>query len=223
MKGNLFVISGPSGSGKTTLSSHAVKNIDNLRFSVSFTTRPIREGEVDGKDYFFVKHDEFEEMVRNGKFAEWAKVHGNLYGTPIDNINCLNDKGVDILLDIDVQGATQLKEKFSGAIFIFVVPPSMDVLEKRLKMRNSEKRDDITLRLYVVKDEIQQSKEYDYIIINDDMDSAGKMIEAIVKFERAKNLNGSTNKVKSETSSKVDSARSEKVFNEIIVKKFNLR
>lgn len=221
-KGNLFVISGPSGSGKTTLSSHALKNLNNLRFSVSFTTRPIRNGEVNGVDYFFVDKREFENMISNAQFAEWAKVHGNLYGTPIDNIKDANEKGIDILLDIDVQGAEQLKQRFPNAIFIFVVPPSMEVLENRLKMRNSEKKDDISLRLNVVKYEIEQSKEYDYIIINDDMNTAGKIIESIIIFERnskSKELN--TDKIK-KLALIADGARSNKIYDEIIAKKFNL-
>lgn len=223
MKGRLFVISGPSGSGKTTLSSHAVKNIDNLRFSVSFTTRPIRNGEVDGVDYFFVDQNTFTEMVKEGKFAEWAKVHGNLYGTPIDNIKDTNEKGVDILLDIDVQGAEQLKQKFPDAIFIFVVPPSMKVLRKRLEMRNSEKKDDISLRLNVVKYEIQKSKEYDYIIINDDMDAAGKTIESIIIFERNFKSNDSAPTLTNEHSLAAERVKSDKIFDEIITKRFNLR
>lgn len=221
MKGKLFIISGPSGSGKTTLASHAVKNIDSLKFSVSCTTRPIRQEEVDGVDYIFVDENKFREMIKCGKFAEWAKVHGNLYGTPVENISDANNKGFDVLLDIDVQGAEQLKDKFPEAIFIFVVPPSMDVLEKRLMMRNSEKQNDLTLRLNVVKYEIAKSKGYDYIIVNDNMDLARKTIEAIIMYERNGDLpeNGSSNEYKTIA----HNSRSINIYNKILLKRFNLK
>lgn len=220
MKGKLFIISGPSGSGKTTLGSHAVKNIGNLKFSVSCTTRPIRKDETDGVDYIFIRENEFQNMIKCGKFAEWAEVHGNLYGTPVKNINDANEDGIDVLLDIDVQGAEQLKNKFPEAVFIFVVPPSIEVLQKRLVKRNSEKQNDIDLRLNKVKYEIAKSKGYDYIIINDDMEKAAGTIESIILFERQNSDSGKgKNKELEEIACR---SRSINIYNNIIVKRFDL-
>lgn len=220
MKGKLFIISGPSGSGKTTLGNHAVKNIENLKFSVSCTTRPIRKDETNGVDYIFIRENEFQDMVKCGKFAEWAEVHGNLYGTPVKNINDANKDGIDVLLDIDVQGAEQLKEKFPEAVFIFVVPPSIEVLQKRLLKRNSEKRNDIDLRLNKVKYEIAKSKGYDYIIINDDMKKAAKTIESIILFEKRSSETG--NRKNNEIEEIACGSRSINIYNNIILKRFDL-
>ena len=211
MKGKLFIISGPSGSGKTTLANHALNSFDNLKFSVSYTTRKKRQNENNGVHYVFISKMDFEKMKEDGLFAEWAEVHGNYYGTLIKSINDSVDNGTDILLDIDVQGANQLKGKFSEAVFIFVIPPSIKLLENRLKKRNSDKKEDITLRMNVVKLEIKQSKEYDYIIINDDINFAKKKIESVIIAER-NGVGISDDRLIRKSLVLSDSIRSEKVY-----------
>ena len=141
MSGKLFVISGPSGSGKTTLVARVLSNVENLRFSISYTTRSMRSGEVRGEHYEFVSREEFQSMINRGFFAEWAEVHGNFYGTPRADIEKWIETGADVILDIDVQGARRLRGVFDDAVFMFVVPPSLEILEQRLsKTENRKKR-----------------------------------------------------------------------------------
>lgn len=220
MKGKLFVISGPSGSGKTTLSSHALKVFKNLRFSVSYTTREKRQNEVDGVDYHFISRSKFESMLENNSFAEWALVHGNNYGTPIKDINKSIEEGTDVLLDIDVQGAEQLKRKFDQGVFIFVAPPSIEMLEERLKKRNLDKKEVISLRLNKVRQEIERSKHYDYIIINEDIDVSKKAIESIIIVER--NESKDDEDVIRKSSEITADIKSDKIYNEEIVNRFEL-
>ena len=184
MNGKLFVISGPSGSGKTTLVTRVLSNVENLRFSISCTTRSMRAGEVRGEHYEFVSREEFRGMIGRDFFAEWAEVHGNFYGTPRADIEKWTAEGVDVILDIDVQGARRLRGVFDDAIFIFVVPPSLEVLERRLRDRKSEEEGDISVRLGIVRDEVACSKCYDYIIINDEADIAAGRIEAVILSQR---------------------------------------
>ena len=184
MNGKLFVISGPSGSGKTTLVTRVLSNVENLRFSVSCTTRSMRAGEVRGEHYEFVSREEFRGMIGRDFFAEWAEVHGNFYGTPRADIEKWTAEGVDVILDIDVQGARRLRGVFDDAVFIFVVPPSLEVLERRLRDRKSEEEGDISVRLGIVRDEVACSKCYDYIIINDEADIAAGRIEAVILSQR---------------------------------------
>ncbi len=184
MSGKLFVISGPSGSGKTTLVTRVLSNVENLRFSISHTTRPMRAGEVRGGHYEFVSEEEFQSMIKRGFFAEWAEVHGNFYGTPRAEIEEWIETGVDVILDIDVQGARRLRGVFQDAVFIFVVPPSLEVLEQRLRDRKSEQEGDISIRLGIAKEEVACSKCYDYIIINDEADIAAGRIEAVILSQR---------------------------------------
>ena len=183
-KGLQFIVSGPSGGGKTTLAKSMLDKLDNLRFSVSCTTRKPREDEVDGKDYTFVSQAEFEQMVNEEQFVEQALVHGNYYGTPVDEFE--NASGVDLLLDIDVQGASQIRKNYPNAVFCFVLPPSLKILKERLVERNSNGEIDIQRRLDRAKEEVDPSilQEYDYIIINDELGQALEAMSSIIVSTR---------------------------------------
>jgi len=191
-KGNLFVISAPSGAGKTTLCQKLREVIPDLKFSVSYTTRKPRTGEIDGVHYIFVDEDEFRAMIADGEFVEWAQVHGNFYGTSKKRIEDMINGGFDVILDIDVQGGRQIREHFSANninnILIFVLPPSMDTLKKRLKGRMSDSDEVIKKRLKNAKEEIREYKNYDYVIINDVFEDALKEMVAIIIAERARTL-----------------------------------
>lgn len=213
MSGKLFVISGPSGSGKTTLLTRILQSVENLRFSVSCTTRPIRDGEIRGKHYEFVSRKKFEEMIEKGFFAEWAEVHGNFYGTPRADIENWTRAGNDVVLDIDVQGAGRLRGAFDDAVFVFVVPPSIEILEKRLRDRKSDADSDISNRLKVAKEELVLSKCYDYIIINDDADLAAEKIRAVILSER----NG-----RQRSGDVVRGVRAENVYGPAFLRRFGL-
>lgn len=181
-KGIAFIVSGPSGGGKTTLAKSMLHELDNLRFSVSCTTRKPREGEVDGKDYKFISEAEFEKMAQEGRFVEHALVHGNYYGTPVEEFEDAKRSGVDLLLDIDVQGASQIKESYREAVFCFVMPPTFEILKERLSQRNGNGDIDINKRLARAKEEMAPAvlEEYDFIIINDQLDEALKTIHSII-------------------------------------------
>jgi len=193
-KGSFFVISAPSGAGKTTLANKIIAKEKNLRVSVSFTTRRPRMGEVDGVDYTFVNDGTFRKMAARGEFAEWAEVHGKLYGTSKKRLAGLMRSGFDVILDIDTQGARQIRASFPEGIFIFILPPSMDVLRDRLEKRKSgdAKEDtDIDRRLNRAVEEIKEALSgitgdniYDYVIVNDTLKDALKGLEAIVAAER---------------------------------------
>ena len=185
-KGTPFIVSGPSGGGKTTLAKSMLDRLDNLRFSVSCTTRIPREGEVDGQDYKFISQAEFAKMVEKGQFVEHALVHGNNYGTPLDEFESARAEGVDLLLDIDVQGASQIRKNYPNAVFCFVLPPSLGILKERLVERNTNGKIDINKRLERAKEEVAPSilKEYDYIIINDELDKALEAMFAIIVSTR---------------------------------------
>ncbi len=185
-KGILVVVSGPSGAGKTTLYKKAISALSNLKHSVSFTTRSPRPGEVNGRDYTFINRDEFMEMVYKGKFAEWAEIHGELYGTSKKRLEEILDSGIDAILDIDVQGAIQLKENFSGGLYIFVLPPSLRILRERLEKRMANAKEEIGKRLEVAKEEIKRYKEYDYVIVNDVLGDSFKVLEAIIVANRVR-------------------------------------
>ncbi|MGD9652907.1 MAG: guanylate kinase [Candidatus Dadabacteria bacterium] len=183
-EGILFIVSGPSGGGKTSLVKEALTRIRNLAFSVSVTTRKPRDGEVDGKDYTFVSEETFKEMLGQGKFAEYANVHGNLYGTPLAELENARKSGVDMILDIDIQGARQIKEKYGEGVFCFVLPSSFEILKERLIDRGSEKTGDLEKRLTEAKREMEEINNYDYIIINDSFDEAFDCISAVIKSAR---------------------------------------
>ena len=179
-RGNLFVISAPSGAGKTTLCQKLLHKMPDMKLSVSYTTRESRKGEKNDVDYTFVTRERFKKMIDRGEFAEWATVHGNLYGTSIKRVKELNSKGYDIILDIDIHGAVQLRKSYEGAVYIFVLPPSMEALEKRLVNRKTDSDEIIRNRLDIAKAEMSHYENYDYIIINDSIDKAYKELESIV-------------------------------------------
>jgi len=196
-QGNLFVISAPSGAGKSSLCRMLLKNVDKLKMSVSFTTRSRRKGERNKIDYSFISERKFRGMIERSEFAEWAMVHGNLYGTSVKQIKELNNRGYDIILDIDVQGARQIKKKISDAIFIFILPPSMSVLKKRLTGRRTDSREQVAMRLGIAKKEISEYEGYDYVVINKDLDIAYKQLASIITSTRLKTSRFDDNIIKS--------------------------
>jgi len=184
--GILFVVSAPSGAGKTTLCKEIVDFFPSLRQSISFTTRPARAGEIDGVDYHFVDAERFRAMVAAGEFAEWAEVHGNYYGTALSTLHAASRAGEDVLLDIDCQGARQLKASVEQAVYIFILPPDMAELERRLRGRNTDSEAVIRRRLENAKAEIAQSSWYDYQVINDNIEQALGKLKTIFRQEMAR-------------------------------------
>ncbi|MBI4698279.1 MAG: guanylate kinase [Nitrospirae bacterium] len=183
-RGELFIVSAPSGAGKTTICRKLMKIVPRLKHSVSYTTRAPREGEVNNVHYTFISEKKFKSMIARGEFAEWAVVHGNLYGTSVKRLKELNSKGYDIILDVDTQGAAQMRRVFREAVFIFILPPSMRILEKRLRSRMSESEAEVKIRLERAMGEILNYKNYDYIIINDDLKKAVKEMVSIITAGR---------------------------------------
>jgi guanylate kinase len=179
-EGIILIISAPSGAGKTTLCHELMKRFPNMRESISYTTRVPRAGEVHGEDYFFISRDEFQHMIDDDAFAEWAEVHGNLYGTALSTIDEARKNGVDLVLDIDCQGARRLKEQIERCVYIFILPPSMVELRNRLEKRSSDSQDVIDRRLERAAEEIREARWYDYIIINDNLETAFEELSAIV-------------------------------------------
>ena len=180
----LLVLSAPSGAGKTTLSQKLIKRLPGVSLSISHTTRDRRAGEVPGTDYHFVNQDQFASLKETGGFAECAKVHGAWYGTTASTICDTLAGGRDLLLDIDVQGAAQLKRNYPSAVLIFILPPSWDELRKRLRDRGTEGEDRISVRMARAKEETNEIHRYDYCIINDDVDRSLNELVAIVTAER---------------------------------------
>lgn len=178
------MVSGPSGAGKTTLYREAASSLPNLKHSVSYTTRRPRPGEVNDRDYTFINRNEFKGMIDRGEFAEWAEIHGKLYGTSRKRLEETMDSGIDVILDIDVQGAEQLKKKYQGGVYIFVLPPSLEVLEKRLQKRMVNSKEEIEKRLKVAAKEIKRYREYDYVIVNNILEDALKELSAIIISKR---------------------------------------
>ena len=184
--GHLFVISAPSGAGKTTILKTVLNRLPAVGFSVSHTTRRPRPGEIEGQDYFFVEVEQFQRLRQEGDFLEWAEVHGNFYGTSGRAVTSQLERGQDIILDIDVQGARQLKARPElDATFIFIAPPSLAELERRLSGRRTDTAETIALRLGNAKMELQATNDYDYVIINDDLEEAKAMLTAIILEKRA--------------------------------------
>ncbi len=186
-RGLLIVISGPSGVGKGTVRK-ALFNMPkhNLTYSVSMTTRKIRPGETEGKDYYFVSRDEFEKRIEEGKFLEHAEFVGNYYGTPLDKVNEQLDNGKEVVLEIEVEGALQVKKKVPDCVMIFLVPPSKEDLYARLRSRGTETEEIIEQRVQKANREFKKAKFYDYIVVNDDVDNAADRILAIIRAEHAR-------------------------------------
>lgn len=188
-RGGLFIVSAPSGSGKTTLCKRLSSEMPNIRHSVSFTTRPPRSNETNDEDYTFIDADEFQKMAEADEFAEWARVHGHLYGTSKKRILAMISEGIDVILDIDTRGARKMRGFCDKLVYIFVLPPSMDVLRQRLENRRSNSQQDIDLRIKRAYEEIAECKSYDYVIINDEFDEALEYLKAIVRAEGVKTCN----------------------------------
>ncbi len=184
--GILFVVSAPSGAGKTTLCTAITDNLENLTHSISYTTRNPRPGEIDGRDYYFVSAERFKEMMLAGDFAEHAEVHSNHYGTSKRVLLDMIKEGVDVILDIDTQGARQIKDHFAAAVFIFIMPPSMAILEERLRNRRSDQEDEIRKRMRRAIDEIRDFALYDYIVVNRDFERALSELRSVVVAERCR-------------------------------------
>ncbi|MDX5476247.1 MAG: guanylate kinase [Bacillaceae bacterium] len=186
-RGLLIVLSGPSGVGKGTVRKAIFSQEDvQFEYSISMTTRSPREGEVDGVDYFFRSREEFENLIKEDKFIEWAEYVGNLYGTPVDYVEKCLSEGKDVFLEIEVQGAIQVKRKFPEGVFIFLMPPSLSELKNRIVTRGTETEDLINNRMTVAKEEIVMMDEYDYVVENDRVELACERIQAIVKAEHCK-------------------------------------
>ncbi len=189
-EGILFIISAPSGAGKSTLFKLVLERLNDIKPSISYTTRPMRENEQNGVDYFFIPDEEFDNMIREDKFVEWANVHNYRYGTPKEIIRDQIASGEDLLFDIDVQGARSLKDEFPDSVLIYVLPPSFQVLKDRLLQRNTDSEDDITLRMENAIKEIEGIAIFDYLIINDDLNKALKDLESVIsacRLSRQKN------------------------------------
>lgn len=185
-KGSLIVFTGPSGVGKGTIVKELFKDIDNLEFSISVTTRPRREEEKDGINYFFKTRDEFEKLIKNDQLLEYAEFVGNYYGTPRDFVEAKLNNGKDVFLVIEVQGALQIKKKFPEAVMIFLLPPSFDELEDRLRKRRTEDEKTVQKRLSKAKSEMNQTKEFNYVVINDEVHHAADLVRSIILAERCK-------------------------------------
>ncbi|MEI7474218.1 MAG: guanylate kinase [bacterium] len=185
-KGNVFVFSGPSGVGKGTLLKEILQIMPDIKLSVSATTRTPRSIEVEGVNYFFTTKEKFTEQIENNEFVEWAEFAGNYYGTYLKTVKDSQKSGNDIVLEIEVQGAMQIREKIPEAILIFILPPSLDELEKRLLKRNTETRESIDRRLSIVKKELTLLEKFDHNVVNEDLNQAvGELIE-IINSERQK-------------------------------------
>jgi guanylate kinase len=185
-KGLLIILSGPSGVGKGTVCTALRPKMPHLVYSVSATTRSPRAGEEDGVNYFFKSREQFVSMIEEDQLLEYAEYVGNYYGTPRDFVERTLDSGKDIILEIEVQGALKVKEKFPEGIFVFLLPPSMDELKDRIRGRGTEHPDVINHRMSVAEDEINLMRHYDYAVVNDEIDLACKRIESIIIAEHCK-------------------------------------
>ena len=185
-RGQLFIISAPSGTGKTTLAERLVQVVPDLALSRSFTSRPPRAGELDGVDYNFISRERFESMIAGGEFLEYADVFGNLYGTSAATTEQALAHGQDLVLVIDVQGAQQVRSQTDGSVGIFVLPPSFPVLEERLRGRSKDTEAQMQRRLAVARSEVSAVNDYDYAVVNDDVESAVGRLRSIIEAERAR-------------------------------------
>lgn len=185
-KGLIVVISAPAGAGKTTLCKRLLQNNPSFISSVSFTTRPPRKQEIEGVDYYFTSREDFEKLIKKGAFVEWAEVHGHLYGTSKQFLEKNIEAQKDVVLEVDVKGGKRIKEKYPHAILMFILPPSWEELEKRLRTRATEDEKSVKKRLVTAKNEVKYLPFYDYFIINDDVNTAIKNLLLIIEAERHK-------------------------------------
>jgi guanylate kinase len=182
--GVFFVISAPSGTGKSTVAHRLLERVPELEFSVSYTTRPRRDGEREGRDYHFVDRERFEAMIRDGALLEWADVYGHLYGTGVEKTRQALDRGCWLLLDIDVQGARQVRESDIPGVSVMLLPPDYATLEARLRHRGSESEAELSRRLARARDEVEDYRYFDHVVINDDVETTASELESIVRGER---------------------------------------
>ncbi|TDX46749.1 guanylate kinase [Orenia marismortui] len=185
-RGNLIILSGPSAVGKGTVLRALLKDYDDICYSVSATTRQPRQGELDGKDYFFMSLNKFKKLIKEDEFIEWAEVHNNYYGTPRSYVEETLATGKDVILEIDIQGAKQVKESFDEGIFVFLAPPSLEELKSRINKRGTETQEAINTRMKNATKEIEEINKYDYLIINDKVASAVDKLKSIIIAERCK-------------------------------------
>ncbi|NMC74781.1 MAG: guanylate kinase [Geobacteraceae bacterium] len=185
-EGILFIVSAPSGAGKTSLCNELIDIFPDMRHSVSYTTRSPRPGERDGVDYFFVSQQEFQGKIEAGEFAEWAEVHGNLYGTAKKTLEEFRSRGLHVILDIDCQGARRLKSVYDDAVYVFILPPDFPELRRRLEGRMSDSPEAIERRLRVAEEEILEASWYDYCIVNDEFPQAVEKLKSVVIAEKCR-------------------------------------
>jgi guanylate kinase len=188
MKGNLIIITSPSGGGKGTLIKHVLETVPHVGYSVSYTTRAMRHGEENGRDYFFVSHEEFARLKARGEFLESASVHDNLYGTSKTQVQNLTAAGYDIILEIDVQGAKAVLEKMPDAVSVFIMPPSFEVLRARLTARATETSADLLLRLRNSFTEVREYEFFEYVVVNEQLETASEHLRSIIQSERLKRI-----------------------------------
>jgi guanylate kinase len=186
MKGNLIIISSPSGGGKGTLIKEILRSVPQIGYSISYTTRSRRAGEEHGRDYFFVSKEEFSALIEADEFIEFAEVHGNLYGTSVNEVRREIERGNDVILEIDVQGAESIRRKMPEAVGIFVLPPSFEVLRTRLTSRATEKPEDLAVRLGNSLSEVRQYEFFDYVVVNDEVSRAVADLQNIILAERTR-------------------------------------
>jgi guanylate kinase len=184
-KGQLFVITAPSGTGKTTIIDIIRKNVEGIGYSISHTTRPPRRGELNGVHYYFIAREDFEKMIEANEFVEWAIVYDQLYGTSMSSVESTLSSGKDLLLDLDIQGAQEIKKQFREATLIFILPPSLEILHERLQRRSAQDDTNIDLRMKKAVEEIIRCRDYDFLIVNDDLNQAAREVEAIIIARRA--------------------------------------
>jgi guanylate kinase len=184
-KGQLFVITAPSGTGKNTIIEMVRKDLKELGYSISHTTRAPRKGEIDGVHYYFVGKRQFEKMIQAQEFVEWAVVYNELYGTSISSVRSVQVSGKDVLLDLDIQGARQIKKRFPDSISIFILPPSLQTLRERLEKRSSHDGTDIDLRMTEALQEIRECRNFDFLIVNDDLRQAVREVEGVIVAAKA--------------------------------------
>jgi len=185
-KGMLIVLSGPSGAGKGTVCSRLLEKNPNIALSISYTTRTPRPGEKDGVNYFFTDKETFEEMIKEGCFLEWANVYNNYYGTPRKFVEERINNGQDVILEIDIQGAKQIRQTWEDAVFIFILPPDLEELKRRIEKRGSETEESMRLRLMCALEELKALSSYDYVIVNDDLEKAVEKLQAIIIAEKCR-------------------------------------